>query len=656
MKKFFKILSVVLIDIISVYLLGTILLFFVNCFYSPKYEWIYYLLVIIGYLLFSFFNRWKTIGVKIVYDKKDENKPSFFSILFSIIVDLFVVFSFTILIDKILIQFVYFDTLLLFWIIAPLYYIISYCFSNRTIGKYLFGFKINKKIGESNLPLKEILKREFIKFGVGFWIPLSILYFICNFTNLYVDFIIILVVNLIFLLFYFTAKNETWWETLTKTQKIRTTKPRIIIYPIFLLFVLSVFFTLQIYNNINNKGTDKILGFNVPFKRIEHPDNNKVEPYYKFLKEKGQNPKDYILDLFDKYDIVVLCENLHPEDTQWDFIYDFVSDERFYGKVNHIFTEYGCVWNQCKVEDFMQTKFDSDSALHRATATLMDYHSGNFYFFMEKLYKLNQTLPDSLKITEHFTDAPEWEYLEKAYYDTLCSDNRDSLMAQVVIDFYNKEKKKCLVITNYRHAFMVNNNNKIHEYFADNEAQYIYNNFLEQAVNVMLFGSSFHSHIIFKPINNGVWNTALKKTGYTPVGFNFENSPFGQDYFDKFPYFFQKYPYTYADVFNGFVFYKPEEEFTYSKQPFKRYAAEEEYKFAKQNNLIDTVIAKQLINNYDNEGGAQYVSLPFDPFSIYHFVDLLIWFVWGLFVCLILIIKLPIQLVYNQKTNNQKLQ
>ena len=657
MKKFFKIVCAVFLDIVFVYLTGVFLSHLVHFLHLPISSWAYYLFVMIGYLVFGFCNHWKTLGVKLLYFKRDKNKPSLLFSVLSVIVDLFVAFSMTILIDRVLIQFVFFDSLLLFWIVTTLYYMISYCFSNQTIGKYLFLFQINQNGCLSKSPLKVTLKRETVKFGLGFWLPLLILYYLFNFTNLYIDSIIVIVINLLFLLLYFTVKDESWWDTLSKVQKNHATRNGMLIYPIFLLFVVSVFIILLIYNNINNTSTHKILGFKFPVKRIEHPYNSKVEPYYHFLKEKGQNPKDYLLSLFDKYDIVVLCENLHPEDTQWDFIYDVISDKRFYENVGTVFTEYGCAREQAKVDTFMQTIFDSDTDLQKATATLMNYHSGNFYYFMGKLYKLNQSLPDSLKIKEHFTSVYGWKYLCKAYHDSINFDwgnpfekEYDSFMAQVVINWYNKEKKKCLVVTNFRHAFIVNNNNITppNRNFTENEAQYIYNQFPKQTVNVMLFGSSYKS-VTYKPIHNGIWNAALKKTGYTPVGFDFKDSPFGKDYFDKIPFLFKPYPYTYADIFTGFVFYKPEEEFTYSKQPYKRYAAEEEYKFALRHNFIDTVRAKEWVNRYDNEGGQYGVFSFFNIYiSSYHFADLLIWFIWALFVVFILVTRFFYQLCHKK--------
>ena len=48
------------------------------------------------------------------------------------------------------------------------------------------------------------------------------------------------------------------------------------------------------------------------------------------------------MELFDKYDHVILCERHHQEMTQDDMIFDLITDKRFVDKVGVVFTEIGC--------------------------------------------------------------------------------------------------------------------------------------------------------------------------------------------------------------------------------------------------------------------------------------------------------------------------
>jgi len=48
-----------------------------------------------------------------------------------------------------------------------------------------------------------------------------------------------------------------------------------------------------------------------------------------FIGAQKQTPVNYVMGLFGKYDIVVLCERAHPETTQYDMIFELASDKRF---------------------------------------------------------------------------------------------------------------------------------------------------------------------------------------------------------------------------------------------------------------------------------------------------------------------------------------
>jgi hypothetical protein len=528
--------------------------------------------------------------------------------------------------------------------------------AQQTVGKYLMGIKLSQK-NDKKLSLFVIFKREISKFGIGFWLPFGIFYYLFDWSfNTYANVLRILAIDSIVLIVYYLFKGELYWDTIAKTckQKIYLSYKNKYLTTFMLIgfFALS-YLVLVLYNNINNPAQEKLLGFKIPFKRIEYPNNAKVLPYQHFLEKHRQDPKEYLLGLFDKYDIVILCENLHTEDTQWDFIYEVISDPRFVHQVGNIFTEYGFAKKQDKIDSFMHTTFPDDTALAKATATLTRYHSGNFYFFMQKLHKLNQTLPDSLKIREHFTDMWEWYYLDEAYFNPAYRnvrnipfvEDRDSLMAKIVIDWYKQTKKKCLVITNSRHAFIVHQGIpkmiKLLREGKDNEAQYIYDSFPNQTANVLIH-SEKNNYKIFSPLQQGKWNRALKNSNYRPVGFDLKNSPFGNDDFDKYPSLRKPYPYIYADIFDGYIFYKQEEKWTASRPLYERYAAEEEYKYAAKNGLIDTVQGKLLLNQYTNEGGLQLNPLyPMNLYiNLYHFLDLLVWFIWGAPILLIILLSL----------------
>ncbi len=86
---------------------------------------------------------------------------------------------------------------------------------------------------------------------------------------------------------------------------------------------------------------------------VTAPHNEAIAEYVQFLRQPHQTPVDYLLSLFHTYDIVVLCERVHPEITQYDLLYELACDRRFQEQVGHIFTECGSCTLRSFVESFL---------------------------------------------------------------------------------------------------------------------------------------------------------------------------------------------------------------------------------------------------------------------------------------------------------------
>ncbi len=57
--------------------------------------------------------------------------------------------------------------------------------------------------------------------------------------------------------------------------------------------------------------------------------NKEITKHVDFLRENHKPAKEYILDLFEKNDLVILCERYHHENTQYELITDVISDTKF---------------------------------------------------------------------------------------------------------------------------------------------------------------------------------------------------------------------------------------------------------------------------------------------------------------------------------------
>lgn len=294
-----------------------------------------------------------------------------------------------------------------------------------------------------------------------------------------------------------------------------------------------------------------------------------IESYVNFLETTpNTDPVDYVINLFDKNDIVVLCERSHPEITQYELIYKIVSDKRFIEKSGCIFTEVGTQTIDERLNKFLKndglTEIEVDKqliAIYRDLPWMGYWEKYNFYDFIKKVHCLNSTLPKSEKISINGSDMPiDWDNITQEKYEEEISDRlniRDKIMADFIADKYKEIKKgvsprkKVLVIMNYRHAFKLIKCNTI---------DYLNKEFPGKVSNVMinsikLLPGSTDQNAISEPIQKGMWDAAFRYVDKTNLAFDFRNTPFGKDHFDY--YDFIPHEYKYQDIFDGFIFYYP---------------------------------------------------------------------------------------------------
>jgi hypothetical protein len=337
-------------------------------------------------------------------------------------------------------------------------------------------------------------------------------------------------------------------------------------------FLLCIFAALPIFATNNLKYTPK----------------PEIQPYVAFLQtSQVTDPKEYIIKLFDTYDIVILAEADHRETTQWEFIYSLVSDPRFYSKVGNMFTEYGSVYLQPKLQAFLNAPTLNRKAILDMMHDFMPDQEGwdhnNFYDFLQRLYGLNQSLPQELKINLYFSDQPiSWDEFIAPYpytpnkYDVFYAlpnqappsqsdfiNPRDRIMAMRIYTKFQdlikakSPRAKALVIMNSRHGFgylpQIDDPKNGFAYIGQNTAGYLMqwlpNTGTHKVANVMLHTATYHL------LQDGKWDAAFLCTGNKAAGFDFKGNPFGYDQFDygQIPTDWGKY----QDIFTGIVFYEP---------------------------------------------------------------------------------------------------
>jgi hypothetical protein len=304
-----------------------------------------------------------------------------------------------------------------------------------------------------------------------------------------------------------------------------------------------------------------------------------IKKYVRFLEKQKQTPVEYILNLFECYDLVVLCERFHGDVTQYDMIYELVSNPGFQQQAGHVFTEVGTATLRPIVESFLMDDQLSDEQasekmryIARNIGWLPAWENTNFYDFLRKLYNLNRSLPRDRRVHVYPSDLDfRWEDATKeswAEFENEQLRRRDKIMAVNIITKFNEisqvgNRKKALVIMNYRHAFPHlerEGGEKAANERADNTGGYLIKKYPGRLANVMinsvaLLPGATDQRAVFTAIQEGKWDAAFAVLGNPNRGFDFKGSPLGEDSFDYFP--FIRTGLRYQDVFTGFVFSKP---------------------------------------------------------------------------------------------------
>lgn len=506
------------------------------------------------------------------------------------ILDFWIVITLTIVLNLWLQNIFFFEALNLFFLLVLFYALISAVFDGKTVGRYLFGIKLINQDGN-----KHFLKYEIIKFALIIAIPYVIL-FLLGIKDSFALFLDIMVWGIFLTIFSLIILKKTIWARLSNVKKEYEyySKTRYFLnFVLLIIFFIGSFVGIRSLNNRIQSEITQIAGFNYRYKYPDYPNEKKLKSYVEFLKTQNTSPKDYILSLFNTYDIVILQESYHGESTQWDLITEIVQDPVFIDKVGHIFTEYGSAMHQDKIAKFLNTKYGNDTILEQETAILMDYMTGGFFYFIKNLNLLNSQLPDSIKLMHHYCDVIDWDYFSTFSRLELSKTklNRDSLMAQVTIDWYKKQRSKnkrhkCLIVTNTRHSFgyaggmkKVKNSKGLARFTHGNQGQYIWEQFPKKTASVMSVKYIPARVLVLpfiQPIHFGKWEKSFEMNGNKALGFDLKDSPFGDDIFDAKYARGANNQLNYSDIYTGLIFHKPHSDLHFNYYPYRKFAIEQE--------------------------------------------------------------------------------
>lgn len=306
---------------------------------------------------------------------------------------------------------------------------------------------------------------------------------------------------------------------------------------------------------------------------------NKINEYVDFLKEQ-KDPKEYIFQLWEKADIIVLGERDHRDTTQYNLILDILSDKRFIDNVGNLYLEVGVVNATEKANNLIKNTTSKDKFDKEFVELQMIEHWSPFwekynrYQLLYGLFNINKNLPKDKQINLGLLDmeflwdkqlTPE-KYLEFNMVEMNKEFNtREKIMANNFLAFYSNQElrnnyKKALIITSREYA------GKYHVQTRGNnvkrQAGYIKDVYGDKVKTVALnwykwIPLEWQRQVLPDKTNglsaDGKFDAAFELTKCNPVGFDLEGSPFGEEEYD--------YPFDnnlkWKDVFDGYIFYEP---------------------------------------------------------------------------------------------------
>lgn len=296
--------------------------------------------------------------------------------------------------------------------------------------------------------------------------------------------------------------------------------------------------------------------------------NSELNDYVNYIKGNNCNPVDYIFNLFEKSDIVVIGERDHRDTTQYELILDLLRDPRFAKEIGYVYTEVGCVNRTKNANKLLCGRYKSDKAFNEALYTYLRNEDFNPLWdkynrvqFLRGLYEINRSSKN--KITLGLTDCNfSWKKIKTAEeyrnfdYSPACA-YRDSTMCFHFAKMYAKQKpkngkRKALIITNHPHAL----NATFEGTDYHRQGKWLKERYGNDNVKIVMLNWTEYTHSNYQQtplVADGLWDAAFEVVDCQPFGMDIKDTPFG-----RIPYFNDQYgKMKWEDVVDGIIYYKP---------------------------------------------------------------------------------------------------
>ncbi|MCF8233185.1 MAG: hypothetical protein K9G67_04470 [Bacteroidales bacterium] len=311
-----------------------------------------------------------------------------------------------------------------------------------------------------------------------------------------------------------------------------------------------------------------------------------VDDYYKVITEKGVDPKIFVREKLELYDLILFDDALHSAAEPFDFYRDYL--ETYPETVDYVFLEVVPINVQPEIDSFLnheemdirilQKVFQADFGYGWMYQTYLDLFT--------TIWQINRELPEGEKIRIIGVDQPVyWEGLHNREDYNLFQKSltgRDYFMYKIIMENLKgfKEGLKGLYLTNTRHAYKGIKNASGNFYW--NTGTFFHQWHPGKTYSVRIHNVSLYIEMVYENKENtstegldrmeykwvrmddGKWDEAFARNNNLPVAFDMEGNAFGQTaYIGNHMADAQTGQIMY-DAYDGLIFLAPLEELHFS--------------------------------------------------------------------------------------------
>lgn len=291
-----------------------------------------------------------------------------------------------------------------------------------------------------------------------------------------------------------------------------------------------------------------------------------------YLKNRGNNPGTYLIESFEKYDVIFLAEE-HIIKQNLVFVQDLIP-ELYKNGIYILGMEFGASEDQSTLDSLINAPAYNEEL---AKKLMFDYNVAwafkEYVDIYKKTWELNQTLPhDAPKFRvinlsyqynwEAFDGSRTPESMKKVFYKGTADKFRADLIEENIIN----KNQKMLALVGTPHAY-TRYATAVFNYNSDNFMMYddywlgnrLYKKYPTRVFSIMLhqaFSANRNGNFEWVSPANGNIEMLMKENNFAPVGFDLIKSPIGK-LTDSSNYSVGYEDFTMEQLFDGYIFLKP---------------------------------------------------------------------------------------------------